>query len=185
MIVQILSISMGLIDFAMAGQLGIEQLGAAALGTTYFNLLFHPLVGSLMALDTLFAQAFGAKKEMDVKKWLVASTGFCVVITIPASLVLLFAEKVLVDVLHQDHHLAELSGPFCRYLIPGILPLLLFMCLTKYLQTQNILKISIYIALVSNIANIIINWFLIYYLEWGLTGKLLLHNRAEHRLVST
>jgi len=164
MIVQILTILMVLTDLAFVGHLGLKELGAAALSTTLFNLLFLPLVGALTSIDTLFSQSFGAQKKKDVTKWLISSIVFSCFMTIPMSFLLLFAEDILVYGLHQDPILSSFSGPFCNYLIPGIFPLLIFIVLTKYLQTQKILKPSILIAVVANISNVICNWFLIYYL---------------------
>ena len=56
----VLSCGMVLVDFAMVGHLGKTELGGAALATTWFNLINHPMSGAATSLDTLFAQSFGA-----------------------------------------------------------------------------------------------------------------------------
>jgi hypothetical protein len=45
------------------GHLGKDALAAAALGNTWFNALYNPLVGVTSALDTLFAQASNVSQE--------------------------------------------------------------------------------------------------------------------------
>ena len=41
----------------LVGRLGEDALGAAAIGITYFNLMFYFLLGVSSALDTLASQA--------------------------------------------------------------------------------------------------------------------------------
>jgi len=49
--------------------LGIDELGASALGTTIYNLAFFFLAGAASACDTLIAQAFGARDYEATEYW--------------------------------------------------------------------------------------------------------------------
>src|SRR5665811_2535562 len=55
--------SMGFVDAIMAGRLGAAAIGAGSLG----NMLFFPIAicgtGMLLGMDTLVAQAFGARDD--------------------------------------------------------------------------------------------------------------------------
>ena len=53
----------------MVGTLGEEALAAAAIGITYFNLMFYFLLGVASALDTLASQAYGADDKAGVLSW--------------------------------------------------------------------------------------------------------------------
>jgi Na+-driven multidrug efflux pump len=52
--------AMAVVDQVFVGSLGKEELAAAALSSTYFNLFFLFLFGFCTALDTLSSQSFGA-----------------------------------------------------------------------------------------------------------------------------
>ena len=63
--------AMGFVDTVMAGRLGAAAIGAGSLG----GMLFYPIViwgtGMLAGMDTLVAQAFGAKDPADCRRTLV------------------------------------------------------------------------------------------------------------------
>src|SRR4051794_24935574 len=63
--------AMGIIDTVMAGPLGPAAVGAGTLG----NIVNYPIasggVGMLLGMDTLVAQAFGARNTMDIRRTLV------------------------------------------------------------------------------------------------------------------
>ena len=63
--------AMGFVDIVMAGPLGAAAIGAGSLG----NMLFFPIVicgtGMLLGMDTLVAQAFGAKDLRDCRRTLI------------------------------------------------------------------------------------------------------------------
>src|SRR5437899_11024375 len=63
--------AMGFVDIVMAGPLGAGAIGAGSLG----NMLFFPIVicgtGMLLGMDTLVAQAFGARDAQDCRRTLI------------------------------------------------------------------------------------------------------------------
>ena len=63
--------AMGIVDTIMAGPLGPAAVGAGILG----NMVFYPIatsaVGLLLGMDTLVAQAFGARDARDCRRTLV------------------------------------------------------------------------------------------------------------------
>ena len=58
-----------LMDIAFVGQLGKEELGAAALATTWFNLFNGLMVGFMTAIDILLSQTYGAQKYQEYGIW--------------------------------------------------------------------------------------------------------------------
>ena len=56
-------------DIAFVGQLGKEDLAAAALATVWFNLWNSTMMGFMTAIDTLLAQSFGANQYESFGSW--------------------------------------------------------------------------------------------------------------------
>merc|ERR1719191_1369531 len=62
-----LQVLMGFVDSIIVGHLGSHELAASALGNMWFNCLWFFCFGALSAIDTLVAQAHGAKMHAEVK----------------------------------------------------------------------------------------------------------------------
>jgi Na+-driven multidrug efflux pump len=158
---QFLAYLMTMVDLAMVGSLGANELAAAGLANVMFNLLNHLMAGCATAFDTLFAQTLGKGELQLYGKWLAAGTAVMTVLCVPMAAVLASTEYILVG-LHQDPDLAAQAGEYCRLLIPGLIPLYCFLALTRYLQVQKILLPSIAIGIIANVLNAGLNYALIY-----------------------
>jgi len=165
----ILSFGMVLVDFAMVGHLGKLELGGAALATTWFNLVNHPMVGAATALDTLFAQSFGAGQHERYGDWLRSGLLSLALLCVPCAAVLAVCEPFLLAI-GQDPELAAMAGQYCLRLIPGLWPHYAFIVLTKYLQAQGILLPSVGVGILANASNAALNYVLIYSLGFGFLG---------------
>lgn len=169
MVQSMLAFLMNLVDMAMVGNLGTEELASAALGNTFFNTLQHPMVGCSLALDTLLSQSLGADQLGSYGQWTLTGLLAISALCMPFAILLSLTEPILVA-FGQDARMSEGAGEFCMHLIPGILPFFWFLCLTKYLQAQGILAPSVVIGLAANLFNGAANWFLIYELDLGFRG---------------
>ncbi len=130
-----LNFFMNMVDLAMVGQLGREQLAAASLATAYYNTIFYPLSGVAMALDTLLSQTYGAQQYVLYGQWLVSGCAVMSLMCVPVIIALLLSEVVLIGV-GLDEELAMRASQFVHLLIPGMLPNVFFMLFTKYLQVR-------------------------------------------------
>lgn len=135
-------------------------------------------------MDTLVAQAYGARNFRFIgvvfqNALVVVSLAF-----IPIALAFWFTEPVLL-LLKQDAHLARMAGTYNRWLIPGVLPLLIYRAQTQYLQNQRILAPAMVAGALSVLLSIPLNWVLIFGLPelrlFGLSG-LSLHTPQLHVL---
>ena len=82
-------------DTIIIGRLGAEALAAAALGLTTFFVFFFLAIGITMATAPLAAQALGARRPRLVRRVIRQGLWVGLVLSLPASVGLMFAEPVL------------------------------------------------------------------------------------------
>jgi multidrug resistance protein, MATE family len=160
---------MNVVDLLFVGHLGTDQLAAAALGNALWATIALPLQGCASALDTFLSQSYGAKQFAAYGQWVQTATICMTLLSLPVAVFLGLAEPMLLGI-GQEPHVAASAGVFCTRLIPGVPPFIAFLCLSKCLQSQNVLAPAVYIALLSNMINCGANWLLIHSLGLGLAG---------------
>jgi MATE family multidrug resistance protein len=159
------SMAMGVVDTIMAGPLGPAAIGAGSLG----GMLFYPVVisgaGVLLGMDTLVAQSFGANDPRDCRCTLVDGLWLATALSAPLAAVLV----ALIPVLHAVGINPRVMAPFTGYVLAllwGILPLLWFTALRRYLQAVNIVRPVTFALVSANIVNVVGNYVLMYG-HWG------------------
>ncbi len=162
-------ISMGLVDTMMVGRLpsAAIAMSAVALAQILFNTAAFGLGGILLGLDTVIAQAHGAGKLHEANRWLLH--GVVLAAAVGLFLTVLFALAPL-GMTHISTDPAVIAGAIgtLRALNLGVIPLLLYFTLRRYLQAFNHVR-PIATALISaNLINVLLNWLLIYSHEWHL-----------------
>eukprot|EP00804_Cyclotella_cryptica_P027763 CCRYP_009191-RA/>CCRYP_009191-RA protein AED:0.07 eAED:0.07 QI:1484/1/1/1/0/0/3/663/517 len=158
------------VDIAFVGNLSKEDLAAAALATTWFNICNVTMFGFMTGIDTLLAQSFGANQFLNYAIW----TGNSLVIVFVATVVISGVMTLCGPFMHlivADPKLSREAGMFALRLIPGLFPYYSFKVLSKYLQTQHILAPSAWIGAMANVMNAVFNWTLIYKAGWGVAGS--------------
>lgn len=158
-------VTMGLVDTIMAGPLGAAAVGAGTLG----SMIFYPIAawgaGLLLGMDTLVAQSFGAEELRECRRTLVNGVWLAVAVT-PFLAVAIWALLPLLTALGTNPRVMALLGPFVRALIPGLLPLLIFTALRRYVQAVDIVKPVTFALVSANIANFVGDWVFMYG-HWG------------------
>src|ERR1035438_8068714 len=101
--------AMGFVDALMAGRLGAAAIGAGSLG----NMLFYPIAicgsGMLLGMDTMVAQAFGAKDDAACRRTLVQ--GLWIAVGVAPVVALLLALTIpLLRVVRSEEHTSELQS---------------------------------------------------------------------------
>ena len=61
-------------------------------------------------------------------------------------------------------------GSFCKLLVWGLPPYYWVQVITKYLQSQHILGPPVYMGVIANAVNVLLNWLLVFHLGYGLDG---------------
>jgi len=157
------------IDIGFVGQLGKQELAAAALATVWFNLWNCAMLGFMTACDTILAQSYGANQLDSFAIWTGNSLIVVFLVTLIVSGIVALCGPAM-RLFGQDPELADAAGEFSFRLIPGLFPYYLFKVLTKYLQTQNRLAPGVWIGVLANVMNALFNWGLIYAAGWGIAG---------------
>jgi MATE family multidrug resistance protein len=112
--------AMGFVDIVMAGPLGPAAIGAGSLG----NMLFFPIVicgtGMMLGMDTLVAQAFGARKIEDCRHTLISGLWMALALA-PVLTAALWLTIPVLRLTGTNPHVLGLVDPYVNALLWGIL----------------------------------------------------------------
>lgn len=153
--------AMGLVDTAMVGRVSAEAIGAVSVGShTYFVAAMFGM-GILLGLDPLVSQAWGAGRRDEAHRGLVQ--GLLLATAVGAALMaLLWWGNRHLAVLGIDAAVLPDAMAYMEVVTWGIVPLLLFAAVRRYLQAMNIVRPVMVVVLVANVVNAIANWALIF-----------------------
>ena len=158
-------IAMGFVDIVMAGRLGPAAIGAGSVG----NMLFFPIAvagtGMLLGMDTLVAQAFGAKNVEECRQTLIDGVWMALGLS-PIIAAILWSLLPAVRAAGANANVVALLGPYVRALLPGIPALLCFAAFRRYLQAINIAGAVTFAAISANAINLLGDWVLMFG-NWG------------------
>eukprot|EP01135_Chromosphaera_perkinsii_P002714 Nk52_evm82s226 gene=Nk52_evmTU82s226 len=166
----ILQILPGITNAIFLGSLGVNELAASTLATMYINVTGMGIgLGLATAMDTLCSQAYGSGNKMMLGVILQRGMLILLAASVPVACSWFWAEPLLL-MLGQKPIIAKMSGDFCIHFLPGLFPLFMYEVVKKYLQCQGNVKPCLYIAIVSNLYNIAMNYFLIFTCNIGFLG---------------
>ena len=159
--------SMGLVDTMMVGRLpdAPVAMGSVALAQILYSSLVFGVGGVLLGLDTVISQAHGAGDMRAAHRWLVH--GLVLACAVAAALMGIFAVAPLA--MHRMSADPAVNGGAIRTLRAlnfGVLPLLLYFTLRRYLQAFNHVRVIAAALLSANAINLLFNWLLIYGHRW-------------------
>ena len=160
-------IAMSVVDTAMLGRVpnSALALAASALAQVLFNTLAFGVGGVLLALDTLISQALGEDDRHAANRWLLHGVAMAAALSV-LLYGLVAALPQLLQYLPVDRQVLHDAVPALRGLNYGVLPLLLYFALRRYLQAahQGALIMSALIS--ANLINLAGDWLLIYGHRW-------------------
>ena len=157
------------------GRLGeAKYLGAATLGNMLCNISGYSLAfGLCSALDTLVAQAFGAKAYSLMGLHSQRAAVIMTIFAIPVAAFWCITDVIVHYVLGIDKEIAAFAGEWARWILLGLWPTLMFQVLRKLLQGCGIVWPVILASLVSTVVNVVSSYVMIYQLHWGFAGAAL------------
>jgi len=154
-------LTLGIVDIWMVGRLGPDALASVALGDLWVFGTLILGIGLVMGIDPLVSQAHGAGDGRACG--LAAQRGIvlAIAVSIPLALLWLVAGPILGG-LGQSPHLIDRAADYCRVQIFAIAPYLVFYTLRQYLQGRTRMSAPLWIILIANVANVPLNWVLIF-----------------------
>ena len=156
-------LAMAFTDTVMVGRLpdSATAIGAVSLGSTLFYTIGVFGSGIMLGMDTLVAQAYGARRLEECHRTLWNSIYLACVIT-PLLMALVLAFFPLFPKFGLQPALVAATIPFLKALVWSTLPLALYFTLRRYLQAMHIVKPVAFALISANLVNLLGNWALVY-----------------------
>ncbi|HEY0809325.1 MAG TPA: MATE family efflux transporter, partial [Longimicrobiales bacterium] len=152
---------MGVVDTIMVGHVSAQALGAVALGNLYFFAAAIFGMGVLLALDPVIAQAVGARDDVAIARAVQRGFVISLLLTVFVSVVLPTGGIVL-RALRQPEEIVPLANVFLLAAIPGVAPFFWFVVVRQTMQAMHKTAPVVITIIVANLANVLINWILIF-----------------------
>lgn len=162
---------LGMIDLAITGHLGNQSfIGAIAVGSMLFNIMYWMFGFLRMGTSGLTAQAFGETNKEKITETLYQG----ITVSVAISLLLLVLSPLIfmgaMEFIAPSPEVRELVGKYFRICVAGIpASLLLFVFNGWYIGMQNT-RIPMAIAISQNILNIFASLFFVYGIGMELEG---------------
>lgn len=155
--------AMSIVDTVMVGRLphSAIAMSAASIAQVLFNVFVFGVGGVLLSLDTLISQAFGAKEIDEANRWLLH--GLVMAVALSAVLVLFFlGGPLLLRHLPIEPAIVAQAIPAMNGLDYGVLPLMLYFTLRRYLQAAHHTRPIAFALISANLINLAGDWLLIF-----------------------
>ena len=165
------------VDTALVGRLNTEWLGALALGTTIlstftwmFNFLLHASTHSLSEVDEHTRFDSPEKRWREVGDRVKLSLLFALVVGLLAVLFLLLFKAPLYQLVGVESRLKPLVDDYFLVRLYGHPLALVYATLLSILRGLGNVRLSFYLVSLTTGLNVLLTWFFLYPLEWGLAG---------------
>jgi MATE family, multidrug efflux pump len=169
-------LAMGFVDTVMVGRLpdSATAIGAVSLGSTLFYAIGIFGSGTMLGLDTLVAQAYGARRLEECHRTMWNSLYFACAAS-PLLMAAILAVIPLFPRFGLSPELVAQTVPFLKALVWSTLPLTLYFALRRYLQSMHIVKPVAFALISANLVNLAGNWALVYgrlgFRAYGVSGS--------------
>jgi MATE family multidrug resistance protein len=156
-------LSMSFVDTVMVGRLpdSATAIGAVSLGSTLFYTIGIFGSGTMLGMDTLVAQAYGARRLEECHRAMWNSLYLACMIS-PLLMAGVLAIVPLFPRFGLAAGLVAQTVPFLKALVWSTLPLALYFALRRYLQAMHIVKPVVFALISANLVNLAGNWVLVY-----------------------
>lgn len=146
---------LGLVDVAVLGHVSASELGGGSIGRSIAFAGLALGIGASAALEPLAAQAVGANEPHVAWRAFIATTGACVLISVPCSLLAIGSTWLLAPIGVAP----ELVGPARSFIIaqtPTMLLFPVFLAAKTFLQAHNRTWPALASAIAANVVNIVV-----------------------------
>lgn len=133
---------------------------------------FHVKLGMGSALDTFCGQSYGARQYDMLGTHTQRAIIVLMFTGLPLAFVLAFTGQILIA-LGQNPEISFEAGLYAQWLIPGLFAYGLLQCLTRFLQTQNIVHILVACSGLTLLLHVMLCWLLVQSFGLGHKGAAL------------
>jgi MATE family multidrug resistance protein len=159
-----------IVDLIFLGRLGEDALAACALAILYMNVSALSLVMGMMgAMDTLVAQAFGARNYRRVGHVFQRALLIATLLTVPMLLLRVYARPVLTAIGFAPKVAAQ-AAVFLRTTLPAVPAVAYLDAFRRYLQAQNETVPVMAVTILGVVCTVVFNLLFVTWLGWGTTG---------------
>lgn len=158
---QVSLMSLGVVDLLMVGRVGVEAVGALALGNLWKVGTLLVGMGVVFGVDPQISQGHGAGNAkaigLALQRGLVLALGVTVLLAglwVPAEWVLLQ--------FGQEPEIARIAGQYLGAQIPSLPFFMAWVVLRQYLMGRGIVYPALWISVIANVLNVGLNWVLIF-----------------------
>ena len=160
---------MGAVDALIIGQVSALEMAAVSLGNGLVSMFSGIGIGLALGIEPLVGQAFGAKRFNDARSWLWQGLWVCLLIS-PILIALTVGAAFLLEPFGISVELADRARAYIWPRLIGV-PIVFFCIATRaYLSNIGRPQAALYAAIVSNIANVILDLWFVH--GWGFVPPL-------------
>lgn len=143
---------MGLVDVAVLGHLGAQELAGSGLATAVFFAVSVFGMGMMLGVDPLVAQAVGAGDRIRARRVLWQGLWLSFIVTAALTILLLLGALAL-PLIGAAPGIIGHARAFLLVRTAGLLPFLMFLAIRAYLQAHHVTKPMVVAMVVANIFN--------------------------------
>ncbi|MFO0691038.1 MAG: MATE family efflux transporter [Myxococcota bacterium] len=158
---QVGQMAMGVVDTLMVARVGVAELAAVAVASSWVWSSGSIAQGIVQGMDPLVSQAHGARDGHAVALAFQRGLVIAGLVAMPLMVLWLATESALLA-LGQDPEVARLAGDYMRARLPSAVGFLLFTAQRQYLAGRGITRPAMWIMLLGNAVNALLNWVLIF-----------------------
>lgn len=152
---------LGVVDTVMVGRLGVDAIGAAALGNVWVMGTLIAGMGLVAGIDPIISQAHGARDGARCGIGLQQGLAMACWSSVPIAGLWLLTEPILIA-FGQDPALARAASHYTLVQLPGLPAFLGFVALRSYLSNRQIFWPAVAVVIVANLINVVLNQLLIF-----------------------
>ena len=162
-----------LVDNAMVGRVGTEELAASSFAGSVFVIVMVFGIGIYLGITPLVSNAIGSDNKIKVAEMIKNGTVLSVLLTI-GLFVVSYSVSFLMPYMNQPEEVMKLAIPYYRILTFTLFPFLSFMFLKQIGEGLGNTFWAMVATIASNVVNVVLNYFLIFgkmgFPEMGLNG---------------
>lgn len=160
-VAQLGMMTMGVVDTMMVARIGVADLAAVAIATSWAWSSSSLFQGIVQGMDPLVSQAHGAGDGDGAAIALQRGLIIAVATSIPLMTLWIFTGPALI-LFGQDETVADLAQSYMLARLPSAIGFNLFIALRQYFAGRTIMRPAMWVMLIGNLFNVFLNWVLIF-----------------------